>query len=292
MRVLIVANCAHKAYYLYTKIAHPTWDIRSVTTAQLRDWLENNNEKFFSFADSVDIIVGFTNSKGLESLAPKAIRVLVPPFTFRAYMPDMLAVKGLEALLIDGDAHSRIALIGWINKLNQSDVAKLFCERTYDKLNYFSHLDVETQRLIELLKKCGINDHSFLQNWIAKDRFLCFPVHPDVRFLFDLLHSAMKTCNINPGIPNNELLRLRESLPNYLFDGIHWPIYREIAGHYCLEPWPSSWKLAQKRGGNCFGIEEMISRTYKILDSAEDARAKIHNIFGGEEKCQQILEDL
>ena len=59
MKVLIVGGCATRAYVEFFQKGFPKWETRAALLVQVDEWVNDGNEAFLSYIESVDIFVGF-----------------------------------------------------------------------------------------------------------------------------------------------------------------------------------------------------------------------------------------
>jgi len=283
MKVIIIANCAHRAYYNYLTGTHPDWDVRAVVPVQAKSWIAEGREAFGAFLAEADLFVGFTGVNEIATYVnPSAHKVGLPPFAFRAFMPDLIGVKGFTGVLESGDAHSRIAMAGYLSGLTTQETAQLFNAEHYGQLGYYDQYEDHRAAMLAKAAKCGFDLTEALDCWLKTDRFLYYPVHPNTRFFFDMIHMAMMSSGCPPDISDAAVSDLRNGFDDYLSNGVHWPVYPEIASHFGIEAWPTHWRLsAANNSGQSYNLEQMLEKSFALYKASPDRLDSMLTVLGG-----------
>ncbi len=274
-----------KTQMAYFKTHFPDWDVRGVLIPQAKTWVEEGNEKFLEFVDDLDLFIGLTRSAPLSDRVPAGVRrIAVDAFLYRGWQPDAIWVPGLPSVLKLGVIQSRIVCDSWRRGDSQAETVARFTPETYRALGYFEarqHYRAEVDARFEA--NCGFGILDFFDQW--EDRFagnFCYlPNHPRNEVFYDILHRAMQTAGLADDITPAAVISARNTIEDYLEEGMHWPLYPSIAAHHGVTVFPHHWRLsALRHEGVSFDTAELVARSWTIFDAHPAARDLIGTALG------------
>jgi len=217
MKVLTLANCAHRAYHQYLTGAHPDWDVRAVIPLKAKEWIDMGHEGFIGFLRDVDLFVGFVNINTVaDHVNPQAKHIGVPSFSFGGFTPDIVGIADFAGILENNNAHSRLAAAGHLSGLTINQTAALFNKDHFASVGYFDRFNKDRNALCNKAERFGLDVSDLIDHWLKQDRFLYYPVHPNTKFFFDMLDLAMRQAGYPPDIDDTALAALREGMDDYL----------------------------------------------------------------------------
>lgn len=292
MKVLVFAGCSHLAYVHYLKAAHPDWDIRAVVPLQARKWVAERNEGFMTFLAELDILVGLTDHEDVVThVGAQAVHVPVPSFGYYGHHPDVINLAKLPSMLERGLAHSRIAMAGWLSGLTLAETQALFCEETYERLGYFDKRDNDRTNILKVFSGRGLDITELFDSWYDRPGFLHYPAHPQTGFFMDVVQLAMERAGFPADTDAATLQAARDSLVDYLEDGVLWPVYPEIAARHGIAAIPPDWRSSAAKGqGEHFDLPEMLRRSFAIYDAHPDCRAAMETALGGPDQVASYVQ--
>lgn len=285
MKVLIVGGCATRAYVEFFQKCFPDWETRAALLVQVNEWVEEGNEAFLSYVESADIFVGLTDREPLKSLMPEnALNIFLPSFDFFGYQPDSIFLSGMSSPLELGVIHSRIAASAYLAGKNEQEALALFNADHYKELGYFDQFDICKAKLFEKFDQYNIDLRERFDFWSKDGNFLYTVNHPHAAVFFDIACVAMK--NHYPEMLSDDVVGpARESVDNYMGNGLVWAIYPELAEHLGIACSPADWRTSQiHKPGINFNLSEFISRSYqKYRDMGEFPQSNLKQLGGMEE---------
>lgn len=291
MKLLVLSGCAHLAFVHYLKATHPDWDIRAVVPVQAEKWLAEKHEGFLGFLADLDIFVGLTDRDIVNAhLAEKTQLVPLPSFSYFGHHPDVIFMKTPVSVMERGNAQSRLALAGWLSGLSCAETETLFTDETYARLGYYDRRATARAETEKAFVNRGLDISGLMDRWIDEPGFLYYPSHPRIALFFDLAHLAMVQAGHPPEISDAALAQARADTHDYLADGVHWPIYPEVAAHHGIAAIPADWRSSAAKGkGEHFGLTEMIRRSYAIYDANAGLRDQMQQALGGPDEVARYV---
>jgi hypothetical protein len=293
MKAIVISNCNTTAYYNYLKSMFPDWDVRSVVHTRAVEWLNNESEPFLKFLSEVDVLLALPSIvERLDSsiLNPHAITFNLPGFVYMGTRPDCFWLHGVKSPMQNGVIHSKIATGAFYLGKSVEDTVKLFTEKHYEKLGYFSQYKASSIKLIDSYKNfADIDISEALINWEAEGDFMHTPNHPHACVLFDVIHIGMRNRGIltthDAGVAKN----IRDSFDDYLAKGIGWPIYPEFVQRFEIKNPKTLWNTGSaKRPRVEFGLDEFVRRSFAIFEDDPNLRSLVANALGDEEKIANL----
>lgn len=286
MKVLVLANCSHRAYVHYLKATHPDWDVRAVVIPQANTWLEEQNAKFIGFIEAIELFVGLTDREPMQSrVNPAARRVFLPSFDFNGFHPDTIWLQEVPSPMEMGVIHSRIAASAYLSGQSPDQAAQLFNLSHYTGLGYLEVYAQDKQRLLQRFAKFDLDIAALFETWVQQGNFLYTPNHPDIRVFFDIVHLGMTGAGLAADIPASQLASLRAATEDYLAEGCIWPVYPEIAAHFGIAATSSRWRTSAAKGlGIEFDLNEMLAKSWVIYQGLPDQHAAMIKVLGGPEQ--------
>ena len=286
MKVLVLSGCAHRAYIEYLKAAHPTWDVRAIVPLTAEKWIDAKEEKFMTFLADLDVFIGLTSYKNVDQYIPERTRrIAVPTFTFFGYHPDAIFLGGVPSVLERGLCHSRIMISSYLDGLDRAQTAARFNAETYADLNYFDASAIEIEKTLSYFQRHGSDITPVLELWLKEQEFLYYPSHPKIELFFDIMDHIMRANDLPPEVSSEVMHKTRAEMDDYLEEGVHWPVYKEIAEHHGVKAFPAQWRASAARGtGEHFDLAVMIDRSMTIYDAC--GREKLEAAYSTAEKLR------
>ena len=286
MKVLVLSGCAHLAYIEYLKAAHPTWDVRAIVPVTAEKWIDAKEEKFMTFLADLDVFIGLIHQKTVDQYIPAKTRCIpVPTFTFFGYHPDAIFLGGIPSVLERGLCHSRIMISSYLDGLDRAQIEARFNTETYIKLGYFDAYAVEIKKTLDYFQRHGSDITPVLESWLKEQEFLYYPSHPKIELFFDVMDHIMRANDLPPEVSSEVMQKTRAEMNDYLEEGVHWPVYAEIAEHHGVKAFPAQWRASAARGsGEHFDLAVMIDRSTKIYDTC--GREKLEAAYLTAEKLR------
>ena len=286
MKVLVLSGCAHRAYIEYLKAAHPRWDVRAVVPHTAEQWVNAKEEKFLTFLADLDVFIGLTNNNNIDQYIPaKTQRISVPTFTFFGYHPDAIFLGGIPSVLERGLCHSRLTVSSYLDGLDRAQTEARFNAETYAKLGYFDERDISVKNTLKYFQQHKSDITPVLEFWLKQQEFLYYPSHPKIELFFDLMDYRMRENDLPPEVSPEVMQKARAEMDDYLEEGVHWPVYKEIAEHHGIKAFPAQWRASTARGtGEQFDLAVMIDRSMTIYDAC--GREKLEAAYSTAEKLR------
>lgn len=264
MKVLVVSNCATRAYVEFFHKCFPKWETRGALSSQVDEWVENENTDFLSYVESTDIFVGLIKNKSLSSVMPEnSLKVFIPPFVFFGYFPDSIFLHGITSPLERGVIHSRIAASAYIAGKSEQDAAKLFNKAHFSELGYLNELQCSKEKLLSVFNTHNIDLGERFEAWSSDGNFLYTVNHPQAVVFFDIAFVAMR--NHYPELLSHvSVERVRETVDDYMGKGLVWPVYSAISDFQGLPSTNESWRTSDVHlTGTYLDLQEFIHRSYE-----------------------------
>ncbi|MBI1495076.1 WcbI family polysaccharide biosynthesis putative acetyltransferase [Halocynthiibacter styelae] len=316
INVLIVSDCATTAFLDYIRALHPGCRVRCIVTARLNDWHEIRGDAFISAVAATDILICLPNTltrlkgylpeasatvdalveKGVSTHNPDILLQLdgitshqgmqvieIPRFRYLGPRVDCFWMPKLTSPLGRGALHSKIAVSAWMLKKNASDTLKLFNAQHFENTGYFEQYEQERVKLFDTYADSGIDISGVHADWMRQGDFQYSPNHPKAEVLVDIMHIAANASGHFPVISEGEYANYRQNVPDYMADGLIWPVYPELADYWGLSSYQQRWRTGKRDGGEYFELEDMIKRTFASLDSFQDSEEKVRKYLGAED---------
>jgi len=286
MKVLVVGGCATRSYVEFFKKCFPEWETRSALLVQVNEWVEEENEAFLDYVQSADIFIGLTNREPMNSLIPDGkLNVFLPSFDFFGYHPDSIFLIGIPSPLELGVIHSRIAVSAYLAGLSEDDALTLFNREHFEKLGYFEAFGKHKKMLFEKFDKFDIDLRERFESWSENGNFLYTVNHPHTTVFFDIACVAMR--NHFPDLLTGKVVEeARESVEDYMGDGLVWGMYPEIAEYLDIPHHPEQWRTSVIRGkkGNYYDLKSLLTLSYDIYRKNGDFSEATINHLGGQDE--------
>lgn len=286
MKVLVVGGCATRSYVEFFQKCFPEWETRSALLVQVDEWVEEGNEPFHDYVKTADIFVGLTNREPLNSLIPDGrLNVFVPSFDFFGYLPDSVFLIGVPAALEMGIIHSRIAVSSYLSGLDEADALTLYNRDHFDKLGYFEAFNRHKESLFDKFDEYDIDLRERFDCWSKDGNFLYTVNHPHTTVFFDIVCVAMK--KYFPELLTDKLVaEARETVDDYMGDGLVWGMFPEISEHIGIPQQPSNWRTSVIHGKKAkyLDLEELVKRSYEIYRDHGEISADVIRHLGGKEE--------
>ena len=287
MKVLVIGGCTTRAQVSYLQLAFPGWDVRGAVLDQATEWVAQKHEKFLGFVAELDLFFGFVDHRpALRDLVPaRAQKLCVPSFDWSGYHPDTVWLHGITSPMEIGVIHSRLAVSAWLSGLSQAEARALFTDGHFAATGLYDVFADDRARMEDRFHKVGIDIAPLFDRWLDWGNFLHTPNHPRVEVFFDIADAAMRSHGHLPLIDAAAMAAGRAVFPDYLAQGIVWPVYPAVAAHHGIAAMPDQWRTSADRP-NCthFGLDAMIARTFAQLADQTANRDKIITMMGGAEK--------
>jgi len=323
--VLLVSDCAIQAFTDYIQVLHPDFKVRSIAISKLDDWHETRSQSFVDAVAETDILISLPDVwQRLEGWVPEAhlpssVDLIKKRELFSTF-PDLIlnlegvaSEAGMHVIEIPrfrhlgprvdcfwmpqrtsplgrGAIHSKIAVSAFALGKTVEDALKLFNGQHYESIGYFEQFEEEREQLFRTYADGGIDITNAYAEWSREGDFQYTPNHPDVRVLTDLIHIATSQSGCFEPVSEETYRSFREHTPNYLENGLVWPVYPELAEYWGLKTWQKDWRTGKRDGLETFGLEEMIARTFDSLNSYPDIMDRIRQYLGAEDVWHWFAE--
>lgn len=237
-RIALIGNCQSSA------LNSILYRVKNVKVVALVDVNAQGSEAYkhaeWTVRHSQDIDICFSQPMGdsFENISSSAMKkkygdsfFQYTNLYFTGYHPDLMyyGARGLRVQSAMGDYNSRIGLIGYLKRLSVEDCLPLFCDKSYEKLDYYRKFNLSKE---ELLKRDSGNDVRFASEFfeIAQKRLPLYTVnHPTSHVLGPLAEVIVQaTGQARPEIDI-------DGIRNPLVEGSIWPVYPEVARSLNLE---------------------------------------------------------
>jgi|GEM_PF-3205809 len=282
MKVLVVGGCATRAYVEFFKKCFPEWETRAALLVQVNEWVEESNEAFLSYVESADIFVGLTNREPLKSLMPEnSLNVFLPSFDFFGYLPDSVFLLGVQSPLELGVIHSRIVVSSYIAGNSEAETSKLFNRDHFENLGYFKEYASSKDKLFEKFDAHNIDLRERFKHWSKNGNFLYTVNHPHTEVFFDIAYLAMKN-HFAELLPEYAVNEARETVENYMGDGLIWAMYPEIAEEIGVPCLPRQWRTSEIRNEPIYlDLAEFIKRSFQQYKELGEFSENLLQHLGG-----------
>lgn len=153
---------------------------------------------------------------------------------FSGFHPDQTYIGGLSQRVAGplGDAHSKIAIHGFMTGLTIAETRALFCEQTFARLGYFQEFHISLETLRERDRAVDVSVTRFLAETLGSA--LCFYSfnHPTPTvfsaYAADVMqHLVSRGLTDHSGFPADPALCTETLAGSVIF-----PVYPEIAAHH------------------------------------------------------------
>ncbi|MCJ2136919.1 WcbI family polysaccharide biosynthesis putative acetyltransferase [Methylobacterium sp. J-026] len=159
---------------------------------------------------------------------PKVARV--PVITFAAFHPDQVRVGSYSRVLVTGpmgQSHSALVLFGYLSRLSQGEVLKLFQRRVFERVGYFDAWDKAAEQLRKLGAEAGYDLEASIARWMRRGCFMHSTNQIKLHVIVDLARELL-----DRGGVCHQQCNLEDYLSGDPGRGESWPVYPEIAAHY------------------------------------------------------------
>jgi hypothetical protein len=274
MRVLVVSNCVTQTFAQTLQAIFPAWEVRGAGLGESRTWVESNVKPAFTrYARGCDLYFGWSlDDHPLKTILPEQTpRIVVPEIRFRGFHPDLASLPGFRGpfgLTAFGDQVSLIAVAAKALGYDQEQTARLFDDRTYQRLGYPDFYASERARFIQMLAQAGIDIAAEFTEWEQPgDAFFFVPHHARAHVLVDIVRRALHGKYLDDaGFVRTAALRTR--LKDNLAWSEVWPVYPQLAARLGV-PGSLTWLLPTNPGHRELSLAQIIEMTFAGLDAHE-----------------------
>ena len=201
--------------------------------------------------------------------------VFFPTIVFNGFQPDCVYLRrdGQQITGALRHMHSAIIAAAFSLGLPQQRVARLFNAVTYESLGYFDAFTEACDFMLKALSAEGLDLSPYVDDWRRTDGCFMYTLnHPHMCVLARVAHIVA----VRAGLIEQDSA-LPGDIPDTLSEGLHWPVYPEIARRLDLPIEPIVFRRplhGQARlEGQTPDLQTVIAGQYKIY--AEVGRAEI-----------------
>lgn len=174
-----------------------------------------------------------------------------------------------------GEYQSKIILASFLGGFDEKQCLEHFDGGAFEKMGYFSAYE---ESLEELARRSAEVDVPFLAEF--KDLLLGYPCmltfnHPTSNVLIDYARKLAQVVSAKTGAVMADFPVSPYNLPNFLSEGLIWPIYPALAAKHLAGKYGSLWFRCDLKEGHprMIHVKDLIAREFKVY--AQMDRAKI-----------------
>ena len=150
-----------------------------------------------------------------------------PTIVFNGFQPDCIYLRrgGQQVVGALRHMHSAIIAAAFSLGLPQARVARLFNAATYQALGYFDAFAEACDFMLRTLSAEGLDVAPYIDEWRRTDGCFMYTLnHPHMCVLARVAHLVA----VRAGLIDEDSA-LPDDIPDALSEGLHWPVYPEIA---------------------------------------------------------------
>ncbi len=278
MKVLVISNCATKAYIQGMQLLFPDWNVKGVRDVGAAEWVDAGREDFLNFVSHADIYVG-TPPRSLERQYPtlaqlplkkRIIEILIPKFLFRGLHPDIFFLRTkIDPILPPDTIYSRIVVTSYLLNRPPGEAVRAFNESVYRRLGYFDAFDEEITRIRGAFQHYGIDLEQEIRTWLNSGSPFVFTLnHASAAVYYDVLLAAVAG-RLIPAHDRDAKREFRNQVDDYMARGPIWPVYPELGAARGIAD-RLVWRTKQNASYEEFGLEAFVERSYGHLSRTSD----------------------
>ncbi len=192
--------------------------------------------------------------------------VFFPTIVFNGFQPDCIYLRrgGQQITGALRHMHSAIIAAAFSLGLPQQRVARLFNAATYESLGYFDAFAQACDFMLRTLSAEGLDVGPYVDDWLRTDGCFMYTLnHPHMCVLARVAHMVA----VQAGLIGQEAA-VPGDIPDALSEGLHWPVYPEIARRLNLPAGPIVFKRPihgqAKAAGAAPDLQAVIAGQYEI----------------------------
>jgi hypothetical protein len=206
-----------------------------------------------------------------RSLAAHVTRLhVLPEVNFAGFHPDSIAIEagGKRLQGPTGTLHSRIAVLGYLGDLSETQTVSLYNRLVFARLGYLRAYAEQSARLGARFAAARIELAPLLAGWAARGCFMHAPDRPKIRVLLDLARTACAMMGVEPA----PKLAAAIALPDVLSGGETHPLLPDIAAAAGVAP-EGIFRAAGApgKGGRALSAGEFVSLSFRCFDGTDAA---------------------
>lgn len=195
---------------------------------------------------------------------------VLPEVRFAGFHPDSLFIEagGRRLLGATGTLHSRIAVLGYLGGISETQTVTLYNRLVFARLGYLRAYAEQSARLGARFAAARIDLAPLQARWVARGCFMHAPDRPKMRVLLDLARTACAMMGVVPGTGPVA----GKPLPDMLSLGETHPVLPDIAAAAGVAP-EGMFRAAQLpgTGGRALPIGEFIALSFRCYAGTDPA---------------------
>lgn len=260
-RIAVVGNCSALGFTNAIRLMSPGSEVRGFS---ILEFDTNDPSVVLALFDKFDLAFPFAeiSNYGLvnERIKTFGRAFCWPSVVFAGFHPDItyFAIGGKPVASCLGGYNSKIAAFAYGHELSVEATANLFNPLTYGLLGYFDAYPLGRRIFLETARSHQLDLTAAFARWESFGVFMHTPNHANIMVINDIARELMRVAGLNVDVDLDHEI----DTPDYLSEGVIWPVYPELARRVGVEG-SLNFKATSQRGGKIFGLEEFIAESFK-----------------------------
>ncbi len=195
---------------------------------------------------------------------------LLPAIRFAGFHPDSIVIETARGRLLGptGTLHSRIAVLGYLGNLSETQTVSLYNRLAFARLGYLRAHGEQSAWLGARLAAAGIEARPLLAAWVARGCFMHAPDRPKIGALADLARAACAMM----GVASDVKPIAASQLPDVLGRAETHPVLPDIAAAAGVAP-EGAFRAAHASGARAraLPIGEFVALSFRCFSATDPA---------------------